>query len=432
MSKTRKKETSVLEVPVWFVVVMALTVLILVILLWSIKRRQNTHLHVADPGELGQMIQSIAGLSQGSIEEGNRIEVLQNGEFFTALFEEIERAELSIHLESYVWWTGAITRQVAEALAKKAREGVIVRVLVDASGSAKMEDEVAKIMEDGGVELVRFHPIRISNLGKLNNRDHRKVLIVDGRVGIVGGHGIAQEWTGNAEDKKHWRDTALRIEGPLVNHLQTVFSENWIEETGEVFAGDEYFPKLEPAGDIRAHVAFTSPSGSVSSVELLHLLAIASARRQVLIQNPYFLPDPADIEVFAEAVKRGVEVIVMMPSDDATDNALVQHASHHRFGALMEKGVRILEYDKTLLHQKVIIVDGIWSSVGSTNFDDRSFELNDEISVGVIDEGIASELIDAWNEDAKHTTEWSLDEWKKRSLWHRLVDFSTFLVNEQL
>ena len=395
--------SNTIEIPVWVVVALGIAFLIVALLLWSVKRRQDTRLRVGDPGELRAMMQSIVGLSHGSLVEGNAVEVIQNGAFFDAVLEDVGSAKKSVHFETYVWWKGEITGRVAEALAAKAREGVPVRVLLDASGSSRMDDKLLTLMKDAGCHVAKFHPLRLSNLGRMNNRDHRKLLVVDGHVAIVAGHGVAQEWVGNGQDREHWRDTAVRIKGPLVNQIQTVFSENWIEETGDVFAGDEYFPHLEPEGDVEAHVAYSSPAGSVSSVELLHLTAIAAARKQILIQNPYFLPDPADIEVFAAAAKRGVDIQVMMPSDDVTDSAIVQHASHHRFGALLEKGIRIFEFKKTLNHQKVIIVDGIWSSVGSTNFDDRSFEVNDEISVGIVDERIAGELIDAWNDDMKHT-----------------------------
>ncbi len=422
----------IVEVPLWLLVALGIALIIVIVTLWSVKRRQDTRLRVGDPGELRAMINSIVGLSHGSLTKGNDIRVVQNGAYFDALLAEIAAAQRSVHLESYVWWKGEVTNRVAQALAAKAKEGVPVRVLLDASGSSRMDERLLELMRSSGCRVEKFHPPRLSNLGRMNNRDHRKILVADGKVAIVAGHGIAQEWTGDGEDRDHWRDTALRIEGPIVGTLQTAFSENWIEETGEVFAGDEYFPRLEPRGDVEAHVAYSSPAGSVSSVELLHLVAIASARRQVRIQNPYFLPDPGDIEIFAAAAKRGVDIQIMMPSDTVTDSAIVQHASHHRFGALLEHGIRIFEFHRTLNHQKVIVVDGIWASVGSTNFDDRSFEVNDEISVGVVDERIAGELIRAWNEDMKDTREWTLAKWRKRSLWHRFVDFSAFLVNEQL
>ena len=429
----KKGRKTMVEMPVWVVAIAILVLLFLVLMLWSVKRRQATHLKIADDtGDLAAMKESIAGLSQGVPIDGNAIEVVQNGAFFDGILRDIAAAEKSIHFESYVWWKGDITQTVAEALAARAREGISVRVLLDASGSTRMESSQYELMEQSGVRIARFHPLRLSNLGRMNNRDHRKIMVVDGRIGWISGHGIAKEWTGAAQDRDHWRDTAIRLRGPIVNVLQSAFSENWIEETGDVFAGDQYFPRLSPEGNITAHVAYTSPAGSVSSVELLHLLAIASARKSILIQNPYFLPDPEDIEIFAAAVRRGVDVRVMMPGDEVTDSAIVQHASHHRFGSLLEKGIRMFEQRHTLIHQKIIVVDGVWSSVGSTNFDDRSFEVNDEISVAIHDEGIARQLREAWDRDMEHAYEWKADEWKKRSPWHRLVDFSAYLLNEQL
>ncbi|MFN2237839.1 MAG: phosphatidylserine/phosphatidylglycerophosphate/cardiolipin synthase family protein, partial [Thermoanaerobaculia bacterium] len=326
---SKQGEKRMVEIPLWILVAIGIALIVLIILFWSVKRRQETHLQVSDPGELGAMIESIAGLSHGSIVEGNRIRVVQNGAFFDEMLEDVRNAHSSVHFETFVWWTGEINDNVASTFSAKAKEGVPVRVLLDASGSSRMDENLWEQMKNAGCKVAKYHPFRISNLGKYNNRDHRKIVVIDGRIGWVSGHGVSQEWTGDAQDREHWRDTAIRVEGPLVNRLQTVFSENWIEETGEVFAGDQYFPSLEEVGPTPAHVAYSSPAGSVSSVELLHLLAIASARKQVLIQNPYFLPDPKDIDIIIEAVARGVDVRVMMPSDSATDAAIVQHASHH-------------------------------------------------------------------------------------------------------
>lgn len=429
----QKKEQRMVAIPYWVLVLLAVSLVVLIVLVWSIKRRQDTKVRVSDAGELSAMLPSMVGLSHGVLDEGNSLRIVQNGAFFEEMLRDVAAAKQSVHLETFVWWKGPVTHEVGDALARKAREGVVVRALLDASGSSRMEDEVLERMTGAGVKVARFHPFRLSNLGRLNNRDHRKIIVIDGRIGWVFGHGIAQEWTGNAANRDQWRDTALRVEGPLVGHLQTVFSENWIEETGEVFGGDDYFPRLEETpGGAAAHVAYSSPAGSVSSVRLLHLLAVASARSTVLIQNPYFLPDPQDIEIFGAAVKRGVDVRIMLPSDQVTDSAIVQHASHHRFGALLEKGVRIFEYGRTLNHQKILLVDGRWSSVGSTNWDDRSFELNDEITVGILDEAINAELTEAWNADMEHATEWTLDRWQGRSAGHKAKDFFSFLFNEQL
>jgi cardiolipin synthase A/B len=410
-----------------------LAMTIMIVLIWSMTREPGTHLRVHDLGELRTLMPSLVGLTQSSLEQGNDVRILQNGdELFPLMFREIAAAKQSIHLETFIWYDGKLTRQLAPLLARKAREGVEVRVLVDASGGKDLKGETKKLLDDAGVKVAHFHPIRISNLGRLNNRDHRKLVILDGRIGYTGGFGFADEWTGNAQDRKHYRDTALRIQGPLVHRLQAAFSENWIEETGEIPADDRFFPHIGPAGTTPAHVAYTSPTGSISSVQILYYLAIKSAKREIIIQNPYLLPDSAAIEALEEAVDRGVDVKIMVPSDDATDNAIVQHASHHHFGTLLKRGVKIWEYDRTLLHQKVMIIDGLWSSVGSTNFDDRSFQLNDEINVGILDAQLAAQLRAAFEADLRHARQRKFDEWQNRSLWHKTIDGVAYLGRSQL
>ena len=216
------------------------------------------------PGDFAALLPSIVGLTQASLDPGNQVKLLENGDqFFPALLKDIGSARESVHIESYIWWKGAICDQMANALATKASQGVEVRLLVDASGAHKMDRRLAKLMEDSGVELRRFHPLRLSNLGRLNNRDHRKIAVIDGRIGYIGGFGLASQWTGHAQDKEHWRDTGLRVAGPVVNRLQGAFCENWIEETGEIPAGERYFPHLAAAGATPAHIAYTSPTGSM-------------------------------------------------------------------------------------------------------------------------------------------------------------------------
>ncbi len=377
------------------------------------------------------MIETFAGITEGAIDAGNRVEVLQNGVYFDRLLEDIGAAKTSIHIETYVWWTGDICDRVADALATRGREGVEVRLLLDYAGSS-IDHKLVTLMHDAGCDVRRFHPPRIRNIGRMNNRTHRKINIFDGRIGYVGGHGIAQEWTGNAEDKDHFRDTCVRMEGPVVNALQGVFCENWIEETGLVPAGEKYFPKLEKAGRSDAHVAFASPRGSISAVQLLYYLAISSAQKELLIQNPYFLPNEDAVEEFTAAVKRGVDVRIMLPKLAVTNKPLVQHASHYRYGQLLDNGVRIFEYQRTLNHQKIIIVDQTWSCVGSTNFDDRSFELNDEVTVGFTDPNIAKELRDAFFDDMKFAEEVYFEEWHRRTWHHKLLDHAAFLARREL
>lgn len=407
-------------------------VLFLLILYWSARRERDSRVEVPDFAELEQALPSIAGLTESPILPGNRVEILQNGDgFFPALLKDIAAARETIHLETYVWWQGEICRRVAEALAVRAREGVEVRLLVDAVGAQDADEKLFAMMEEAGVRIAHFHPFRLANLGLINNRTHRKLAIFDGRVGFVFGHGFAQEWTGNAQDEKHWRDTALRLEGPIVGAVQSTFSENWMEQTGEALVGQRYFPALGPAGTVLAQMTASSPQGGVSRLELLFKLAIASAQEELLIQNPYFIPDDEVTGMLARAVRRGVTIRVMLPGA-VTDSSVVRHAGHRQYEDLLRSGVKIYEYLPTLNHQKVMIVDRLWSHVGSANFDDRSLDINDEASVGLIDPEVASHLRAAFSEDLQHCTEVTLAAWQKRSVWHRLIDRFSYSINEQL
>lgn len=406
--------------------------LLLLVLLWSILRERQSHVRVPDIARFSEVLPSIANLSGSPIQDGNAVRILQNGdEFFPALFADIARARESIHLETYVWWKGDVCARLSRALADKARQGVEVRLTLDATGSGKGDDELFDAMKQAGVKISFYHPFRLADLGLFNNRTHRKLAILDGRVGYVFGHGIAQEWTGHGQDKDHWRDTGVRLEGPIVNAVQGAFSENWVEQTGEVLAGDKYFPRLPEAGGVRAHLTVSSPQGGVSKLEMLYKLAIASAQKELTIQNPYFIPDGELVSLLDRAVKRGVRVRLMIPGP-VTDSSIVRHAGHRQFQELLDKGVEIYEYQRTLSHQKVMIVDGLWSHVGSTNFDDRSLDINDEASVGLIDPGVAGQLEAAFGRDVKDCKKLDAKTWSQRSAWHKLQDRLSYMVNEQL
>jgi len=430
---TERDGTSMVTIPLVAFIALFVTIVALMLIVWSVKRRRDPHLKIHGESDLHELLPTIAGLTHDSLQEGNAVEIMQNGDgFFPALIREMEKAEASITFETYLWRDGELAQRIVSVLEKKALAGVEVKLLLDGSGGKGIGRKVTKRLRDAGCKVHRFHPIRISNLGTINNRDHRKIVVVDGKVGFVGGHCIVDTWLGNAEDKKHFRDITARVEGPIVGRLQSVFAENWIEETGDAPSGEKFFPKQEKKGDAGAHLIYVSPAGSTSSVKMLHYLAIHAAKKQIRIQNPYFLPDPDAIDAFGEAVARGVDVRVMIPAADATDNALVQHASHHRFGALLEKGVRLYEYRRTLLHQKVFTVDHMWSGIGSTNFDDRSFEVNDEVTLGIVDADIARQLEEIFDADMLEADEVKLEVWKKRAIWHKAVDQLTFLLNEQL
>ena len=429
----KKHRTHYVHIPLVGFVALVVAVIGLTVLLWSAERGTDAHLNVKNAGDLNALMPSIVGLTESSLDGGNRVQVLQNGDqFFPALLADVAAARESVHIESYIWWKGSICNQLAAALAQKARQGVEVRLMVDGSGGRRLKGELAEMMTRAGVKIVKFHQPKLQNWGRLNNRDHRKEMIIDGRIGYIGGYGFAEEWTGHAQDKHHWRDTGLRLQGPIVNRLQGAFCENWIEESGEIAAGEKYFPHLQPAGTTPAHLAYTSPTGGVSSVQILYYLAIKAARREIIIQNPYLLPDDDAVEALAEAVRRGVDVKVMVPAAAATDSPIVQHASHHRYGILMQKGVKIWEYKKTLLHQKIMIVDGVWSCVGTTNFDRRALQLNDEVSLGVLDPAVAGQLRAAFEADLRSSERRTYEEWHHRGVWHKLIDGLAYLGSSQL
>ena len=433
IEKHKGSGTHYVVTPLVFFISLFVMVAGLTILLWSATRGRDTQLRVKQPGDFTALLPSIVGLTQASLDPGNDVKLLENGDqIFPALLADVAAAHESIHIESFIWWKGPICDKLANLLATKATQGVEVRLLVDASGGRKMDRKLEKLMKDAGAQVRQFHPLRFSNLGRMNNRDHRKLAIIDGRTAYIGGFGFAKEWEGHAQDRDHWRDTGLRVTGPVVNRIQGAFCENWIEETGEIPAGEKYFPHLGAAGPTQAHVAYTSPNGSISSVQVLYYLAITSAQHEIIIQNPYMLPDDEAIAALGDAVRRGVDVKVMVPATGSTDSPIVQHASHHQYGDLLKRGVKIWEYQPTLLHQKVIVVDGVWSCVGSTNFDDRSFQLNDEISLGVLDRNVANGLRTAFASDLRTARERHLDEWRHRSLWHKLIDQLAYLGSSQL
>lgn len=431
-SRRPDRPRRVIEISFRAAVIYVGIVITLVLLLWSIRRERESHVRVPDLASFEQALPSIAGLTGSPILSGNSVRVLQNGDgFFPVLFEDIENARESIHLETYVWWEGEICIRLARALAAKARQGVEVRLTLDAAGSTKGDKDLFKEIVDAGGQVAYYHPFRLQDIGLFNNRTHRKLAIFDGRIAHVFGHGIAKEWTGNAQDEEHWRDTGVRLQGPIVNTVQAVFAENWVEQTAEVLVGQKYFPALPATGNVRAHMTASSPHGGVSQLEMLYKLAIATSQKELIIQNPYFIPDGELVGLLERAVKRGVDVRIMVPGP-VTDSSVVRHAGHRHYQEILDKGIHICEYQTTLSHQKVMIVDGLWSHVGSTNFDDRSLDINDEASVGLIDEGVAGELRAAFENDMKACKGLDAEAWKKRSLWHKFIDRSSYLLNEQL
>ena len=389
------------------------------------------HLQLDELPELCESMQSLAVLTGGAVHEGNRCQVLQNGALFPAMIADIQAARHTVHLETFVWTAGEVERQFVDVLCAQAREGVKVRLLIDALGGSSATEARLCELREAGVELNLYCRPAWWNLRRFNHRTHRKILILDGAVGYTFGHGIADQWLGDGEDKDHWRDTAVRLEGPVASALQSVFLENWIEETNCVPAGDGCYPGPEPKGDVAAHVVSSASEEVGSKVALLYTVAIASARKEVIIQNPYFAPDDGVCELFAKMVKRGVAVHLMLPGRK-TDSPFVRLAGTYLYQSLLEAGVRVYEFEPTLPHQKIVIVDRIWSHVGSTNFDARSLALNEEVGVGILGKETAEELRAAFVEDLKRSSELQLERWRRRPLLDRGYSWLAYQLHSQL
>lgn len=364
--------------------------------------------------------------------EGNRFRVLRNGdEIFPAMLDAIRRARQTINFESYIYWSGDIGDAFAEALAERARAGVKVQVLLDAVGSAKIDQSVLDTMSNAGVDVRQYHPVSWYTVGKLNNRTHRKLLIVDGVVGFTGGVGIAPEWTGNAQDPDHWRDTHFKVEGPVVGQMQSVFVDNWIKVSGRVLHGESYFPVLQPVGNGRAQMFSSSPTGGSESMALMYQLAITAAKQAIDLSAAYFVPDEITEQALLAAVARGVKIRIILPGEH-TDTETVRAASRARWGALLKSGVLIAEYAPTMYHCKVVIVDGLLVSVGSTNFDNRSFRLNDEATLNIVDAEFAAEQTRIFEEDLKLSAPVTFEAWQNRPWTEKLHERFASLIASQL
>jgi cardiolipin synthase A/B len=363
---------------------------------------------------------------------GNRFEVLLNGDqIFPPMLEAIRGAKKTITFESYIYWSGTIGQKFADALAERARAGVKVHVLLDWVGSSKMDDSLLALMEQAGVELKKFHQPHWYNLARLNNRTHRKVLVTDGKVGFTGGVGISDLWSGNAQDPDHWRDTHFKVEGPVVAQMQAVFLDNWIKATGVVLHGPDYFPALEPVGSGSAQMFSSSPSGGSESMQLMYLLGITAAEHTIYLSSAYFVPDELTLRTMIDALKRGVKVQIITPGE-YVDTETVRRASRALWGKLLEAGAEIYEYQPTMYHCKVMIVDGLLVSVGSTNFDSRSFRHNDEANLNIYDAEFARRQIEIFNADLAKARRMTLQQWQQRPLLEKIWEHVASLLKDQL
>jgi cardiolipin synthase len=428
-----KNRSTTAKLAIVVVTIVSTLALVVIALNLSIGEKQITkeipRLYSVDDPQFARTM----GVALGpAIVGGNRFKAMQNGdEIFPAMLEAIRGARKTITFETYIYWSDEIGKKFAEALAERAKAGVKVHVMIDWVGSSRIDPSFLKLMEAAGVEVQKFHALQWYNLRRFNNRTHRKVLVVDGRIGFTGGVGIAGLWTGHAQDPDHWRDSQYSVEGPVAREMQAVFMDNWVKTTGKVLHGEDYFPAVQPMGNGAAQVFSSSPTGGSESMKLMYLLAITAAKRSINLSSAYFVPDPLSRTALVDAIKRGVKVRIITPGSHM-DQETVRRASRARWGELLEAGAEMYEYVPTMYHCKIMIVDEHFVSVGSTNFDPRSFELNDEANLNIFDSGFARQQIAVFDKDVALSRRMTFAQWKDRPFAEKLWEHAASLLGPLL
>ncbi|HYL82249.1 MAG TPA: phospholipase D-like domain-containing protein [Candidatus Acidoferrum sp.] len=375
---------------------------------------------------------TLEAYAQAPIVGGNRIDILLNGDqLFPAMLEAVRSAKKTINYAQYTYEEGPVGREFAEALAERCRAGVTVNVLLDGFGTIGMPPEYTTLLTQAGCHVATFRPLDPFAFQSANHRNHRRILVVDGRVGFTGGSGIGAAWMGDGRTGEHWRNTDLRMEGRAVEYLQGAFVENWLEATGVVLGGEDFFPRpVEPMGQVYAQVVRSSPSAGSFGLYTTFLLAISSAQHSIHVTNPYFVPDADMLDALVQAAGRGVRVLLLIPG--VIDHILVKPASRREFGRLFQAGVEIYEYQPALLHAKTMTIDGRWSTIGSANFDNRSFALNDELSAVIYSRDVAAGLDRAFADDLLHAKKLEYGKWRRRGLMERLFELFTIPLHDFL
>jgi cardiolipin synthase A/B len=427
---TNKKRSRMFYLIIGIVAACA-TILILLNLVGSERRIQHEISHRYGVGD-AQFRREIGTLLGPALIGGNRVENLENGDrIFPPMLAAIRAAKRSINLETYIYWSGEIGREFADALKERARAGVPVHVLIDWAGSQRIEDELLEQMREAGIEIQLYHPLHWYHLGRFNNRTHRKLLVVDGRIGFTGGVGIADQWMGDAQNPEAWRDSHYQVEGPVVAQMQAAFLDNWIKTTGRVLQGEDYFPALTAVGDADAQVFTSSPSGGGDSMQLMYLLSIAAAEHTIDLSAAYFVPDSLTRQVLVNALERGVKVRIIVPGEHM-DVDVVRRASRAGWGELLAAGAQIHEFEPTMFHCKMLIVDRMLVSVGSTNFDNRSFRLNDEANLNLYDPPFAARVTAVFESDLARSHRITLEQWQQRPWHERLLERAATMFSSQL
>ena len=380
---------------------------------------------------------TLAAHTDAAIVSGNRVDLLFNGnQIFPAMLEAIRSAQKSITYQQYIYDDGAIAHEMAEAFAERCRAGVQVKILLDSLGSSSTSQDIKDLWKNSGCQLAWFERIRVSQFIMpwefldYNHRSHRRILVVDGKIGFTGGHAVTDAWTGDGRTKEHWRQTDVRVEGPIVQQMQAAFVDSWRRTTGNILGDSSYFPPLEAQGKVYAQIVKSSPLGGSFGSYLLYLLSITSAQKSIHITNPYFFPDERIEEALINAVKRGVKVVVITPG--ISDLAATSSVSLSGFGPFLLGGVEIHEYQPALMHTKAMIVDGVWASVGSANLDNRSAAINEEINLVVYDTGFAGQLEKSFQEDLKYSKRLTYEAWNSRPLIDKIMELFSNLMKKQM
>ncbi len=405
--------------------------LIWMVLVFLFAPHINYHLSRRTSVHAEDFLYTIQSTCQAALHHGNRVVIYTNGaEFYPAMLEAIRSATRSVNMECYIFQPGTIADQFIEALSDRARKGLNVTIVVDAIGSFNLWGRPVRRLREAGCRIESYQTLRWYSLARINNRTHRELLVIDGRIGFVGGAGVADWWAWPTKKRRPWRDTMARCEGPIVAALQGVAAENWLECCGEILSGPEYFPNLDSVGETTAFVIRSSPSDRATASRVTFQLLMEGADRHVHISTPYFLPDRALRRSLRSIAQRGVEVTVIVPGR-YTDQRWVRLASRRMWGELLRDGVRIFEYRATMTHAKVLIVDGLWAVLGTTNIDNRSFEHNDEVNVGLCDRSVAARLQEDYESDLGDSREVTLEAWRRRPLWEKVVGPFVWILERQ-
>jgi cardiolipin synthase len=391
----------------------------------------NYHLSRRTSVHAEDFLYTLQSTCQATLHHGNCVQIYTNGvEFYPAMLDAIRNATRSVNMECYIFQPGRIADQFIDALSDRARRGLNVTIVVDAIGSFNLWGRPAQRLRKAGCRIESYQRLRWYSLARFNNRTHRELLLIDGRVAFAGGAGVADWWAHPKGSRPPWRDTMARFEGPIVAALQGVAAENWLECCGEILTGPEYFPNLDPAGDTTAFVIRSSPADRATASRVAFQLLMEGADQEVCISTPYFLPDRALRRALKEIARRGVSVHVIVPGS-RTDQRWVRLASRRMWGELLQAGVRLYEYRATMTHAKVLVIDGLWAVLGTTNIDNRSFEHNDEINVGLRDAAVAARLLEDYQRDLRVSEEITLDAWQRRPLWEKIVGPFIWILERQ-